>query len=191
MQPAQSTAPAQGPQPVSSARRWAIVVLLCLGMMIAYFDRVNMSMALALPEFVSFFNLTDSDRGALNSAFFWSYAFLQIPAGFVVDRFGVKLPYAFAFAFWSVISAATAGIGTVGHLLGLRFLLGCGEALVTPASMRWIRFHIGEEQRGLAVGVYMAGTKLGPAIGAPVAAFLIVHYGWREMFLILGLGSLL
>ncbi|MCC6392667.1 MAG: MFS transporter [Bryobacterales bacterium] len=176
---------------MTAARRWWIVCLLSLGMIIAYLDRANLSVALAAKDFIHEFSLTDNDRGLMNSAFFWSYAFLQIPAGFLVDRFGVKIPYAIAFAFWSVVSAATAGIGTVGHLLGLRFLLGCGEALVTPASMRWIRFHIGEEQRGLAVGLYMAGTKLGPAIGAPVAAFLIVHYGWRAMFIILGLGSLL
>ncbi len=79
---------------ISSKRRWSIVGLLCLGMIIAYFDRVNLSIALATPDFKSFFGLTDQDRGLLNSAFFWSYAFLQIPAGWITDRFGVKYPYA-------------------------------------------------------------------------------------------------
>jgi fucose permease len=66
-------------------------------MIIAYVDRSNLSVALALPEFKRVFNLTDQDRGILNSAFFWSYAFLQIPAGWLVDRYGVKIPYAIGF----------------------------------------------------------------------------------------------
>jgi len=64
-------------EPISSRRRWAILGLLCLGMMIAYFDRVNLSVALAHQSFKEFFGLTDADRGALNSAFFWSYAFCR------------------------------------------------------------------------------------------------------------------
>ncbi len=191
MQPAQSTAPAQGPQPASSTRRWAIVVLLCLGMMIAYFDRVNLSMALALPEFVSFFNLTDSDRGALNSAFFWSYAVLQIPAGWLVDRYGVKFPYALGLLSWSLISAGTAFASSFSQLIGIRLLLGFGESVVTPAGMRWIRYNCAEHQRGLIIGLYMAAAKVGPGIGAIIAAFLIAQTGWRNMFLILGLGCLI
>jgi MFS family permease len=74
--------------------------------------------------------------------------------------------------------------------VGLRVLLGIGEAIVTPASMRWIRFNVPESQRGLAVGIYMAGTKYGPGIGIPVAASLSTGYGWQNMFLILGLGGM-
>jgi len=62
---------------------------------------------------------------------------------------------------------------------------------VTPAGMRWIRFNCAENQRGLAVGLYMAAAKVGPAVGTPLAAFLMIHYGWRNMFLILGLGCML
>jgi MFS transporter, ACS family, D-galactonate transporter len=160
-------------------------------MVIAYVDRSNLSVALADKSFISEFSLSDGDRGLMNSAFFWSYALLQIPAGFVVDRFGLKYPYAIGFAVWSLVSAASAGITNIGQLVGLRVALGVGEAVVTPASLRWIRFNVDEKQRGLAVGLYMAGTKLGPAIGAPLAAFLVLNYGWRNMFVILGLGCLL
>lgn len=160
-------------------------------MVIAYVDRSNLSVALADKNFIKEFSLSDGDRGLMNSAFFWSYALLQIPAGFVVDRFGLKFPYAIGFALWSMVSAASAGITSIGQLAGLRVALGIGEAVVTPASLRWIRFNVDEKQRGLAVGLYMAGTKLGPAVGAPLAAFLVLNYGWRNMFLILGLGCLL
>lgn len=160
-------------------------------MIIAYVDRANISVVLALPEFKQLFNLSDSQRGNMNSAFFWTYAFLQVPAGMLVDRFGVKWPYAISFVFWSLTSAAMAFAGSVNQILGLRMLLGVGEAVITPASVRWIRFNIPEQQRGLAMGIYMAGTKYGPGIGHPAATFLSVNYGWQNMFLILGLGCLI
>ncbi|MSV29448.1 MAG: MFS transporter [Bryobacterales bacterium] len=175
----------------SNSHRWWIVALLSLGVIIAYVDRSNISVALAVPDFRELFNLTDRDRGTLNSAFFWSYAFLQIPAGWLVDRYGVKTPYTIGFIFWSLVSAGTAMANSFSQLFALRFLLGVGESVVTPASLRWIRFHFAEKERGFAVGVYMTGTKIGPAIGAPIAAWLIAKYDWRIMFLVLGLGCLL
>jgi MFS transporter, ACS family, D-galactonate transporter len=72
-----------------------------------------------------------------------------------------------------------------------RMITGAGEAIVTPASYRWIRTNFSESQSGLAVGIYMLGTKFGPAIGGPLAAWLIVSYDWRLMFLIIGLTGLL
>ncbi len=170
--------------------RWTVIGLLVVGVIIAYVARSNISVAVVLPEFQRFFGLTDASRGALNSAFFWSYAFLQIPAGWIVDRYGVKYPYAIAFFSWSLVSAATALGGTLAQLIGLRFLLGVAESMVSPASMRWIRFHFAEKERGLAIGVYMSGTKIGPAIGRPLAAWLISRYNWQMMFIVLGIGSM-
>jgi len=187
MQPAVDSRPAR---PGGAAVRWAVIGLLSLGMIIAYVDRANISVALVLPEFRQLFRLTDHDRGTLNSAFFWSYAFLQIPAGWLVDRYGVKIPYALGFLFWSLVSAGTALTNSVWQLLSLRFLLGVGESVVAPASMRWIRYNFAEEERGFALGMYMTGTKIGPAVGAPVAAWLIMKYDWRVMFLVLGVGCL-
>jgi len=88
--------------PLTSTRRWSVVGLLFLGMIISYVDRSNISAALTLPEFRKLFQLNPQDVGALQSAFFWSYAFLQVPAGYVVDRYGVKFPYAIAFIFWTM-----------------------------------------------------------------------------------------
>jgi MFS family permease len=156
-------------------------------MVIAYVDRTSLSIAIAVPEFRNFFSLTDSQRGLMNSAFFWSYALLQVPAGWMVDRLGVKYPYAFSFLFWSLISALTGFASSLTQLFVLRLLLGAGEATVAPASLRWIRMNIGESQRGLAMGIYMAGTKIGPAVGAPIAAWLIARYGWQTMFFATGL----
>ncbi|MCL6543888.1 MAG: MFS transporter [Bryobacteraceae bacterium] len=176
---------------MTSRLRWTIVGLLCAGMMIAYFDRVNLSVAIADQQFKSDFELSDRDRGLLNSAFFWSYMLLQIPAGWVVDRYGTRMPYALGFLMWSMVSAASAFAGSIRQLFVLRLLLGVGESVITPAGMRWMRFHCAEQQRGLAVGLYMAAAKFGPALGTPLAAWLIHLYGWRPMFLILGLGCLI
>jgi len=159
-------------------------------MIIAYIDRSNLSVAVADPAFKSFFRLTNTASGTLNSAFFWTYAVLQIPAGFMVDRFGVKKPYTVLFTFWCAVSALTAAAGSMTQLISIRLLLGIGESLVTPASLRWIRFNIPEKSRGTAFGIYMAGTKFGPAIGAPLAALLIGAVGWRMMFIVLGIGGL-
>ncbi len=175
---------------ITSRRRWAIIALLCAGIMIAYFDRVNLSVVMVLPEFKQHYQLTDTDRGALNSAFFWSYAALQVPAGWFVDRHGVKFPFAAALGLWSLVSAGTALSGSMRQLFTLRLLLGVCESVVTPAGMRWIRFHCAENQRGLAVGLYMAAAKFGPAVGVQIATWLMVAYGWQNMFVILGLGCL-
>jgi len=168
-----------------------MVLILSLGIIIAYIDRANLSVALATPELRSAFHLTDSTRGLLNSVFFWSYALLQIPAGWFVDRYGVRKTYAIGFFFWTLVSAATGLVNNVSQLIAVRLLLGAGESVGAPASLRWIRWNCTERERGRAVGIYMAGTKIGSAIGVPIAAFLITGYGWRTMFIICGLSGFL
>jgi MFS family permease len=175
-------------RPLAEAtKKWGMVVILSVGIIIAYIDRANLSVALATPEFKATFHLDDSARGLLNSVFFWSYALLQIPAGWIVDRYGVRKTYAVGFFFWTLVSAATGFIDNVYQLVAVRLLLGAGESVGAPASLRWIRWNCKEQERGRAVGIYMAGTKIGSAIGVPIAAFLITGYGWRAMFIICGL----
>jgi len=172
---------------IGVTRKWIVVCLLAVGMVIAYVDRANLSVVLALHSFVQQFHLTDLQRGELNAAFFWSYALLQIPAGWLIDRYGAKFPYALGFAFWSLTSAATGLVQGIAGLVSARLLLGVGESVSTAASLRWIRFNCAEEERGLATGILFSGTKFGAAAGVPVAAFLVARFDWRVMFLILGL----
>ena len=171
-------------------RRWVTVFLLAAGLIIAYVDRTNLSVALAASDFKQYFHFTDEQRGFLNSAFFWSYTLLQIPAGLIVDRFGVKRPITMALLFWCVVSAATSMSTLLWQLIALRLLLGVGEAVVFPAGLSWIHRNIDEERRGLAAAIYVGGSKWGPAIAAPLAAWLVSGYGWRVMFLAVGLGGL-
>ena len=175
----------------AGVNRWAILALLAIGAVIAFVSRTNIASALTVPAFVEQFGLTDLDRGTVNSAFFWSYAVMQIPMGWVVDRYGVKIPYAICFLIWCLASAATGMMTTLYGLIAMRLVVGAAEGVVVPASYRWIRHHFAEGENGLAVGIYMLGTKLGPALGAPLAVWLIQAYDWRLMFLIAGLAGVI
>jgi MFS transporter, ACS family, D-galactonate transporter len=184
-------ASAQVTSEIGVGRRWPIIGLLSLGAIIAYLSRSNIAVALATPEFIRSFHLSEVGRGAVNSAFFWAYAALQIPAGWLVDRYGVRWPYAWAVLFWCVASASTASVNTLSELILVRILVGVGESISVPASYRWVRQSFVENQRGLANGLYMTGTKIGPAIGTPIAAWLLLHHNWRTMFLLTGISGLL
>ena len=170
--------------------RWGLLALLALGALIAFVDRINISAALTVVPFKEHFQLTDVDRGWINSAFFWSYALFQVPMGWLVDRYGVKRPYAICFGVWCVASAAIGLMSALWGLILMRLIVGAAEAVVVPASYRWIRNNFHPNNSGAAVGFYMLGAKFGPAIGAPLAAWLIVSFDWRLMFLITGLAGL-
>lgn len=176
----------RAPVELSVLMRWAILFLLAAGVLIAFVDRTSISSALAEPAFVKYFGMSDVDRGSLNAAFFWSYGLVQIPMGWVVDRYGVKWPYTVCFLLWCAATAITGLTNTFVALLLMRFIVGAAEAIVIPASYRWIRNNFHESQSGTAVGIFAMGNKFGPAIGAPVAAWLIVNYDWRTMFLLTG-----
>jgi ACS family D-galactonate transporter-like MFS transporter len=170
-------------------RIWSVLGVLCLVYVAAWIDRVNMSSAVADGAFKSFFHLDESRRGWVNSAFFWTYAALQIPAGWLVDRWGSKRSLTAGFVLWSLVAAGTGTSSTFVQLIAMRLLLGMGEAVMTPAGMRWIRFQFPEQRRGTAIGIFMAAAKIGPAIGNFLAPLLLHQLGWSRMFILLGLGS--
>jgi ACS family D-galactonate transporter-like MFS transporter len=172
-----------------NAKRWYVVCWLSLGMIIAYIDRVNLTSA--MPEIGKMMQLDDAERGMALSAFFWTYTIGQIPAGMLVDRFGVRMLYTFGIVLWSIASASTVLTTGLWGLVATRLVVGLGESVVTSSSLRYIRAHFAEKERGFAVGVYMTGTKIGPAVGLPLAGYLVATQGWPAMFLIMGLGSLL
>ncbi|MCK9685348.1 MFS transporter [Scleromatobacter humisilvae] len=166
--------------------RWIVLGLLALGVMISFVDRTSISSALADKDVIRKFSLTSVDRGWVNAAFFWSYGVFQVPMGWVADRYGVKWPYAICFALWCLATAAMGAVSALASLIVLRLLIGVAEAIVIPASYRWIRNHFEEGQTGFAVGLFTMGNKFGPAIGAPISAWLIVNYSWKLMFVATG-----
>src|SRR5258708_25141277 len=118
-------------------------------MIIAYVSRSNLPVALALPDFIQSFYLSDLDRGTLNSAFFCAYAALQIPAGWVVDRYGVKLSYALWLLFWCLASAWTCPGTSMDQLILLRLLVGNGEAVLVTACALSIARKFNPRARGV------------------------------------------
>jgi len=176
---------------LSQILRWSTLGLLAIGALIAFVDRTNISSALAVESFKVYFELSDIERGWINSAFFWSYAALQVPMGWTVDRYGVKYPYAICFLVWCIASAAIGLMTVFWALILMRLIVGAAEAIVVPATYRWIRTNFDPNKSGTAVGIYMLGTKFGPAFGAPIAAWLIVTLNWRMMFLLTGIVGLL
>jgi ACS family D-galactonate transporter-like MFS transporter len=174
-------------RPQALRKRWTVVALLFFAVLVNYIDRGNLSIA-AVP-LMRDFGVSARSMGTLLSAFFWTYALLQIPAGFVVDRFGLKWTYGAAFLLWSVASAAVGFANTFTQILLLRLLLGVGEAAVQPASLSFIRRNFSAERQGLPTAIYLSGMSFGPALGAMLGASLLAVYGWRLLFIITGLGA--
>lgn len=172
-----------------SVRSWVIVGTLGVGCTIAYIDRVLLSFA--TPAIIKEFGLDGAVAGLLLSAFFWSYTLMQIPAGWLIDRYGTKRVLAGGYFLWSASCIVTGWTSSLATFIACRLGLGVGESPLYPSGYRIVSTEFSERRRGLASAIYSEGAKLGPAIGAPLAAWLIVVFGWRDMFIIVGLVSMI
>ncbi len=172
-----------------AASPWPLLALLSFSVLINYLDRSNLSAA--APLLAKELNLPDSRLGLLFSAFFWTYALCQILAGWLVDRFSVVHVYAAGFLLWSLATGAIGLSHGFALLFFFRLMLGAGESVAFPAYSKIMIRAFREEQRGLANSILDACTKIGPAAGIYLAAWLMSEYGWRSFFLITGFGALL
>ncbi|MFT4069101.1 MFS transporter [Paraburkholderia sp.] len=107
--------------------------------------------------------------------------------GWLVDRYGVKRPYSICFALWCLAAAATGAVTALPALIVMRLVIGAAEAVVIPATYRYLADHFEETRKGTALGIFSIGGKMGPALGAPVAAWMIIAYSWQAMFIVTGL----
>ncbi len=169
-------------------RRWILLALVFVAIVINYVDRGNLSVA--APAMMKDFQITPATMGVLLSAFFWTYAVFQIPAGVLVDRFGIRWAYTGAFLVWSIASASIALSRGPGDVIGLRMVLGLAESIAPLASISFIRSNFSGKDQGLPTSIYIAGQNIGPALGVLVGAILLDKFGWRMMFAITGLGAL-
>ncbi|HZT70860.1 MAG TPA: MFS transporter [Terriglobia bacterium] len=170
-------------------RRWVLLALVFAAIVINYIDRGNLSVA--APAMMKDFSITPATMGVLLSAFFWTYAAFQIPAGLIVDRFGIRWSYTVGFLVWSLASAAIAISREPGDVIGMRAVLGLAEAIAPLASISFIRSNFSGKEQGLPTSIYIAGQNIGPALGVLVGALLLDKFGWRMMFAITGLGALI
>ena len=165
-----------------------VLLLLGLSVLINYIDRSNLS--IAAPLIKDELSISASQLGTLLSAFFWTYALMQIPSGWLVDRFDARWVFAIGFFVWSVATGITGLLHGFAALLVIRVILGLGESVAFPSYSKILGGHFKEERRGFANSVLMSGLALGPAVGVLLGGSAVARFGWRPFFLALGIAGL-
>ncbi|MCO4889340.1 MFS transporter [Cupriavidus sp. WGtm5] len=170
--------------------RWRIFLIMLLLTAINYIDRASLSVALPLiaPEF----NLSPALEGLMLSAFFWSYALMQIPAGVLLDRYHTRGIIATATVAWGAFQALGAASHNWIVLLLTRMGLGVSESPIMPAGAKLIGTWLTPHERGRGAVLVDGGAPLGSALGAILISGLIAWFGsWRIAFVIAGVGTML
>ena len=183
------TSTAQATQPKIGAIGPAVVPLLAVAVFINYVDRGNLAMA--APLIKDQLRLSSTQIGVLLSAFFWSYVPAQILAGWLAERINPYRALAIGLALWSIATAASGLATGFVTLAVLRVLLGLGESAAFPCSAKVFAQHLPADRLGSANGLIGVGMALGPALGTLFGGLLMALIGWRYVFLLFGLVSLL
>lgn len=165
--------------------RWALVIWMFVISAIAYLDRVNIS--IAGPAIKTEFHLDNIHLGWVFSAFVLGYALFQAPGGWLADKLGARNVLTLGVLWWGVFTALitflpAAAPGLVAMLIGVRFCLGMGEAVVYPATNCIVARWIPHSERGVANGIIFCGVGFGAGITPPLITYLLLTYGWREAF---------
>ncbi len=169
-------------------RRWRIAFLLALGVLVSFFDRINLSVSRDALH-VSF-GLSLIAFGYLSSAFSWTYAAAQMPAGVLLDKWGVRRVGRVSSLLWSVATFAAAVAPGLGWFFGARLLLGVSEAPTFPANAKALGYWFTREERSLATAITDAAAKFSSAVGVPFIGLLLLNFGWRWSFAATGFISL-
>ena len=168
---------------------YALVAMLATALLINYVDRGGLS--IAAPLMASELHLSDNAIFLILSAFFWGYVPSQPVMGWLVDHLGAARVLAAGLALWAVATFLAGVAAGVSALLGLRLLMGVGESVFYPSALALLAQRVGDRERGRATAVIQLGALVGPALGAFVGGIIMIRYGWRAMFMGLGLVSLL
>jgi MFS family permease len=166
-----------------------LVALLSVALLINYVDRG--SIAIAAPLLVKELSLSASEMGWVLAAFYWAYAPMQPVMGWCADRFGPARVLAGGFLLWSLATAFAGLVGGLAALVALRLLMGVGESTFYPSALSLLSRNVLATQRARATATMQFGAVIGPAIGTLLGGLIMLRYGWREMFLVMGLASLL
>ena len=160
--------------------RWRIGSLLGAGVLINYFDRISLSVA--GPQLQQTLGLSSTELGWLFSGFFWTYALSQIPAGMILDRWGVTRVGRWSAFLWGVASAITAVSSGFAGIFAARALLGIAEAPSFPANSKATGYWFPRQERASSTALFDAAAKFSNVIGVPLVALAVVHFGWRWGF---------
>jgi ACS family D-galactonate transporter-like MFS transporter len=172
-----------------SREQWLLLALLVSSICINYLDRGSLSVGQSY--ITRELHIDPARLGMIFSAFFWTYASLQIFSGMAVDRWHVNRVFGLGYLLWSLAMIGTGLAAGLGSLLALRLVLGAGESVAYPAYSRILAASFREEQRGLANALIDAGSKTGPAIGVLVGGLAMERFGWRVFFVAMGAISLI
>lgn len=174
-------------RPEIPRRRWRIAWLLGIGVLINYFDRVNLSVS--HEALFATFGISNIIFGYLSSAYNITYCICQIPIGVVLDKFGVKRVQRAGTFLWSLATFGASVTPTLSGLFGARFLLGVGEAPTFPANAKAIGLWFPSRERSFATAMFDAGAKFASVIGVPLVGFVLLRFGWRWSFGLTGILS--
>ena len=177
------------PTTVKKNARWWFVVLILLGAIVNYLDRSNLS--IANPLIAKEYNLSPLQMGLLMSAFLWPYALANLPAGWMVDRFGPKKMFGWACGLWSMITVASAFTTNFTAFYTLRMFLGISESPFFPAGVKAIDRWFTKEDRGTPIAVINTGSQIANGIAPPLLTVLMLTYSWKIMFIIIGVAGLI
>ncbi|MEA3002723.1 MAG: transporter, family, D-galactonate transporter [Sphingomonadales bacterium] len=170
-----------------SRARFGMLGLIATGTLVNYLDRTVLGVA--APALTRELAIDAATMGVVFSAFSWSYAASQVPGGLFLDRFGTRLTYALSVGFWSLFTLLHSLAGGLASLLGLRLALGVSEAPCFPANSRVVATWFPQSERAFATGVYTVGEYVGLAFLSPVMFWLLVHHGWRSLFITCGIAG--
>ncbi|WP_327400553.1 MFS transporter [Streptomyces sp. NBC_01288] len=174
-----------GTAPRTSIRiRWVLVALLVIGGVVNYLDRATLSVANT--TIAGEFGLNATEMGVLLAAFSWPYAIANLPAGYLVDRFGPKRMYAWAAGLWSLMTMVTAAAHSFGVLYAARVALGVAESPFFTASLKVNERWFNKDERALPISIVNTGSQIANAIAPPILTGLLLTVGWRGMFVAVG-----
>ena len=169
--------------PMKKYQRITVVFLLLIGI-VNYLDRSALS--IANTSIQKDMMISPSQMGILLSAFSIAYAFAQLPMGMIIDRLGSKIALGASLLGWSVAQAAFGMVNSFAGFMGLRVLLGIGEAPMFPSAAKALSEWFDANERGTPTGVVWSSTCLGPCLAPPLLTLFMVNFGWRGMFIITG-----
>jgi ACS family glucarate transporter-like MFS transporter len=165
-------------------KRFYIAALLFLNLFINYIHRFSLSVA--APEIAKDFRWDAGKMGLLFSSYQWTYCLFILFWGWMSDRIGTRWLSALSVTIWSIAGMLTGMATTFGGMVATRLVLGGFEAASFPLSAKVVRQWFPSSERGLATAIFNAGTFAGPALGAPMIAWLLLKVGWRVSFMITG-----
>ncbi len=164
------------------------LVLLFMAGIVNFLDRSSLSVAGEAIR--GELGLSATEFGVLLSAFSLSYGFSQLPSGILLDRFGPRIVLGAGLIFWSLMQALTGMVNSFSHFILMRIGLGIGEAPFMPAGVKSITDWYAQKERGTALGIFNSSTVIGQAIAPPALVLMQLAWGWRAMFVIIGVAGI-